>query len=168
MKHTNKKRALGILMLAGALNGCAYLERKFPTRPPLPVSAAPAAQPAPAQVNATLANTAWVAFAIDGVAEVLAPKPTLRWWLDSEQISGTGGCNLFTARSRRNQDALRIAALTPNGKPCLTLPGSQEDLFFKAIERTRRFRVVKVEQEQSQLVLEDESGLVLARFLRAE
>ncbi len=168
MKYTNKRRALGILMLAGALNGCAYLERKFPATPALPASAsAPKPAPAPVQVSATLANTAWVAFAIDGVAEVLAPKPTLRW-LDAEQISGTGGCNLFTARAKRNQDTLRIASLTPTGKPCLALPGSQEDLFFKALEQTRRFRLVRVEQEQGQLVLEDESGLVLARFLRTE
>lgn len=164
MKHTHNKRALGILMLAGALSGCAYLERMFPTTRPVSVSA-PKPAPTPAQVSITLANTAWVAFAIDGVAEVLAPKPTLRWWLDSEQISGTGGCNLFTARSRRDQDALRISSLTPDGKPCLALPGSQEDLFFKALEQARRFRI---EQEQSQLVLADESGHVLARFLRAE
>lgn len=166
MKNTSKGQALGILALVGALNGCAYLERRFPATfpPPAPV--------APAQVNATLSNTAWVAFAIDGVAEVLAPKPTLRW-PDSEHISGTGGCNLFTARSRRNQDALRITALTPTGKPCLALPGSQEDLFFKALEQTRRFRIVQEQghqghqSHQDQLVLEDESGLVLARFLRA-
>lgn len=163
MKHISERLAPGILALAGALNGCSYLERKFPTTPPLPVAVAPAAQPAPAQVNPTLANTAWVAFAIDGVAEVLAPKPALRWQ-DGEHISGTGGCNLFTARARRNQDALRISSLTPDGKPCLALPGSQEDLFFKALEQTRSFRI---EQEQSQLVLEDESGHVLARFLRA-
>lgn len=167
MKYTSERLAPGILALVGALNGCSYLERRFPTTPPLPVSVAPAAQPAPAQINATLANTAWEAFAIDGVAEVLAPKPALRWQ-DGEHISGTGGCNLFTARSRHNQDALRITALTPTGKPCLALPGSQEDLFFKALEQTRRFRVLRVEQEQSQLVLEDESGLVLARFLRTE
>ncbi|MBK7003019.1 MAG: META domain-containing protein [Rhodoferax sp.] len=167
MKHTI---TLGTLMLAGALNGCSYLERLERRLTPAAPRPAPAASQPTRQVNITLANTAWVAFAIDGAAEVLAPKPMLRW-LDSEQISGTGGCNLFTARSRRTQDALRIASLIPNGKPCLTLPGSQEDLFFKALEQTRRFKLDQDQghqDHQDQLVLENESGHVLARFLRTD
>jgi heat shock protein HslJ len=42
------------------------------------------------------------------------------------------------------------------------MPGSQEDLFFKALELTRKARL-----EGDQLVLLDDAGKVLARFLKA-
>jgi hypothetical protein len=41
------------------------------------------------------------------------------------------------------------------------MPGSQEDLFFKALELTRKARL-----ERDQLALMDESGKVVARFLK--
>jgi len=41
------------------------------------------------------------------------------------------------------------------------MPGSQEDRFFKALELTRKARV-----ERDQLVLTDEAGKQLARFLK--
>jgi hypothetical protein len=41
-----------------------------------------------------MAGTEWIAFSIDGVDEVLAPKPQLRW-VQPERVTGTGGCNAF-------------------------------------------------------------------------
>jgi heat shock protein HslJ len=43
------------------------------------------------------------------------------------------------------------------------MPGSQEDLFFKALELTRKARV-----ENDQLILMDDAGKQLARFLRSD
>jgi hypothetical protein len=41
------------------------------------------------------------------------------------------------------------------------MPGSQEDFFFKALELTRKARL-----DRDQLILMDESGKVIARFLK--
>jgi heat shock protein HslJ len=41
------------------------------------------------------------------------------------------------------------------------MPGSQEDRFFKALELTRKARL-----ERDQLVLMDDNGKQLARFLK--
>ncbi len=133
------------LLVFALLGGCAVQEMAPPV---VPVVAAP---------NLDV-GTLWVAFAVDGVAEVVRPKPTLKW-VSADQISGSGGCNGFTGRAVRVQDHLRIGPLAPAGKPCLSLPGEQEDLFFKVLELTRKFRT-----EPERLILEDDSGKVLARF----
>ena len=134
-------------VLASVLGACAVSE-------PEPV---PTAVPV---TSAALAGTEWVAFAIDGLDEVLSPKPKLRW-LSTDQVSGTGGCNAFGAPSAGGPDGLRIGPLSPMGKPCMTMPGEQEDRFFGALEQTRRARL-----DRGQLVLMDASGKVLARFLK--
>lgn len=136
------------LVLVLALGACAVRE---PT-------ATPAAQ---AATRAVEIGTEWVAFAVDGVDEVLKPKPTLRW-INAQQISGNGGCNTFVAQSSVGRDRTLIGPLSATGKPCMTLPGAQEDLFFKALERTREARI-----EGDQLLLADDSGRVLARFQKA-
>lgn len=127
----------------------------------------PVSQPSGAEADtngvavtpALLAATAWTAFAIDGAAEVVSPKPKLRWDL-SRRITGTGGCNTFGGASVFGPDSLRLGPLTATGKACVTLPGGQEDLFFKALELTRKGRI-----EGEQLVLLDASGKPLVRLL---
>lgn len=116
----------------------------------------------PAAPWAAVAGTEWVAFAVDGVDEVLAPKPKMRW-TSAESLSGTGGCNGFSGQVKQVNEYLRIGPLRPSGKPCLTMPGAQEDLFFKAIELTRKGRL-----EHGQLVFTDETGKMLARFIKAD
>jgi heat shock protein HslJ len=133
------------LLVFAVLGGCSVQEL------------APPVVPAVAAPNLEV-GTLWVAFAVDGVAEIVRPKPTLKW-VSADQISGSGGCNGFTGRAVRVQDRLRIGPLAPAGKPCLSLPGEQEDLFFKVLEMTRKFRT-----EPGRLILEDDSGKVLARF----
>jgi heat shock protein HslJ len=119
--------------------------------PPAPVAPAPLA----------LAGTEWSAFAIDGKAEVVNPKPKLRW-LSADKVAGTGGCNGFTGASvTSSPGSLVLGPLASTGRACLSMPGSQEDLFFKALELTRKARI-----ERDQLVLMDESGKQLARFLK--
>ncbi|MDO8284260.1 MAG: META domain-containing protein [Rhodoferax sp.] len=135
------------LLLAALLSACAV---------PTPVASPTTVAPTPA----SLAGTEWVAFAIDGVAEVTNPKPKLRW-VSADKLAGTGGCNGFTAPVVVAQGGLRLGALASTGRACLSMPGSQEDLFFKALELTRKARV-----ERDQLVLTDEAGKQLARFLK--
>lgn len=135
------------LLLAALLSACAVRA---------PVASSTAVAPTPM----SLAGTEWVAFAIDGVAEVTNPKPKLRW-VNADKLAGTGGCNGFTAPVVVGPNSLRLGALASTGRACLSMPGSQEDLFFKALELTRNARV-----ERDQLVVTDEAGKQLARFLK--
>lgn len=157
----NQKRVAtvcGIVCIAAGLVACAVPESGL-ARPIATTAPAGVAAPGVAVTASLLAGTTWTAFAIDGVAEVLIPKPKLRWDL-SQRVSGTGGCNAFGGTSVVGYDSLRLGPLAPTGKTCLTLPGAQEDLFFKVLELTRKARI-----EGDQLVLLDATGKTLARFL---
>jgi putative lipoprotein len=145
----NRHRGLKLctVLLVGLLGACA-----LPTRVEAPI--------APANASATLAGTEWVAFAIDGVAEVALPKPKLRW-ISANQVAGTGGCNPFRGPALVGTGTLRLGPLASTGRACLSMPGSQEDFFFKALELTRKARL-----DRDQLVLTDDAGKVLARFLK--
>lgn len=135
------------LLLATLLSACAA-----PTQVAAPRPVAPTA--------ASLAGTEWVAFAIDGMAEVSNPKPKLRW-VSADRLAGTGGCNGFTGTVVVAPNSLLLGPLASTGRACLSMPGSQEDLFFKALELTRNARV-----ERDQLILLDQAGKQLARFLK--
>ncbi len=135
------------LLLAGLLSACA-----LPTRVEAPVASA--------LTSASLAGTEWVAFAIDGAPEVTPPKPRLRW-TSADEVAGTGGCNPFRGPASVAAGVLRLGPLASTGRACLSMPGSQEDLFFKALELTRKARL-----DRDQLVLMDDAGKVLARFLK--
>ncbi|MEI8157293.1 MAG: META domain-containing protein [Burkholderiales bacterium] len=135
------------LLLAGLLSACAFSPRVE----------APVAQ---VLTSASLAGTEWVAFAIDGTPEVTLPKPRLHW-TSADQVVGTGGCNPFRGPAVAGAGALRLGPLASTGRACLSMPGSQEDLFFKALELTRKARL-----DRDQLVLMDDTGKVLARFLK--
>ncbi|OGB30664.1 MAG: hypothetical protein A3F78_19535 [Burkholderiales bacterium RIFCSPLOWO2_12_FULL_61_40] len=110
----------------------------------------------------SLVGAPWVAFTIDGVVPVISPQPQLRW-SDPEQVNGTGGCNGFTGKAVVHAGALRFGPLAATGKACITAPGGQEDMFFKAIEQTRSVRL-----EDGQLVLVNTAGKTLARLARAK
>ncbi len=155
MAFPQLRLTLSTLSVVAVLGGCAVAPPSTsPATPPTPV-ASPTAPTA-----LTLAGTEWAAFAINGKAEVANPKPKLRW-LSADKIAGTGGCNGFTGASVVAPDSLRLGPLASTGRACLSMPGSQEDLFFKALELTRKARI-----ERDQLVLMDESGKQLARLLR--
>jgi len=134
-----------ILAVAGALSACA-----IPSWPPL-------VEPVAAE---TLVGVEWVAVAIDGVVPLVNPTPKLQW-KSSSQIVGTGGCNAFIGHGRVVGDSVRIGQLAATGKACITAPTGQEDLFFKALEETRKARL-----ENGQLILLDESGKTRARFVK--
>ena len=145
---------------AALMSGCAVAPPTSSGAAQGSPAAPTAAQTQPAPVVLTLAGTEWAAFAVGGKAEVTNPKPKLRW-LTADKISGSGGCNGFTGPSVSEPDSLRLGPLASTGRACLSMPGSQEDLFFKALELTR-----KAKMDRDQLVLMDESGKQLARLLR--
>jgi heat shock protein HslJ len=160
-----RRIALCSLMTVALLSACAVAPSNTAnttaTTMPEPMPAAQAAQVSPAAPAAlVLAGTEWAAFAIDGKSEVLNPKPKLRW-LSADKVAGTGGCNGFAGPAVATPDSLRLGPLASTGRACLSMPGSQEDMFFKAMELTRKAKI-----ERDQLVLMDESGKQLARLMR--
>ena len=108
-----------------------------------------------------LVGVEWGAVAIDGVVPLVDPKPKLQW-KSVDRIVGTGGCNAFVGKARVIDDNVRIGPLAATGKACITAPTGQEDLFFKALEETRKARL-----EDGQLILLDEVGKIRARLSKA-
>lgn len=112
--------------------------------------------------GASLLGVDWIATVVDGVPYMQSPRPKLRW-TSSDALSGTGGCNSFAGRATMGpKNSLRIGSLVPVGKPCMTEPGAQEDMFFKALEQTQQARL-----ESGQLLLLAEDGRVLLRMAKA-
>ncbi len=161
-----RRFALYPLVLGALLLGACATPPSGQRTSPVGATQAPAASsstnavPAPA-TPVSMAGTSWVAFAINGVSEVVAPKPRLRW-TSNDKVAGTGGCNGFTGRATVGLDDLRIGPLDSTGRACLSMPGSQEDMFFKALESTQKARL-----ERDQLVLMDGNGKQMARFVKA-
>nr|WP_295778124.1 META domain-containing protein [Rhodoferax sp.] len=153
---------LSSLMAAALLSACAVApsSNTGSSSPSGSPAGSTTSQTPPASATMALAGTEWVAFAIDGKAEVVNPKPKLRW-LSADKVAGTGGCNGFTGPSVVGPGSLMLGPLASTGRACLSMPGSQEDVFFKALELTR-----KAKMDRDQLVLMDESGKQLVRFLK--
>jgi heat shock protein HslJ len=141
------------------LSACAVPNDPPRQQPPLP---APAAKARPAASASTLVGTHWQALAIEGVTPLVSPEPQIHW-LTLAQITGTGGCNNFNGVVHLTEDAIRVGPLAPTGKPCMTAPTGQEDMFFKALEGARLYRL-----EQGELVLTSMAGKTLVRFVQVK
>lgn len=140
------------LALAALLSACAV---------PAPSTPRGSTPEAPVATSMVLTGTEWVVFAVDGVAEINNPKPKIRW-TGVDKVAGSGGCNGFVGPAVVGpNNSLHLGPLASTGRACLSMPGSQEDKFFKALELTRKARL-----DRDQLVLLDDSGKQLARFLK--
>jgi heat shock protein HslJ len=141
------------ISLVALVAACSFPERSAPLQP---------SAPPPVLSTPTLFGGQWNAFSVAGVVEIVPPKPTLRW-IRTDRVEGSGGCNGFSALANPQGVNLRFTNLMPMGKPCMTLPGGQEDKFFKALERARTLRF----EGDAQLVLLDDDARVVARFARS-
>ena len=138
---------LFFLVMITALTACTTTPVSVPANAPLSA--------------AVLVGPEWIVTVVEGVPLVQNPRPRLRW-SSMDNFSGSGGCNSFHGQALITGNSLRVVALVPVGKPCLSEPGSQEDLFFKALETARKIRI-----ESGQLQLLGEEGQVLLRLVRA-
>ncbi len=158
----NRLTLYPLVLVALLLSACAVSPTGSRSSPSGSTSATPSTStPAPAAAPVSLAGTSWTAIAINGVPEVVAPKPKLSW-TSTDRVAGTGGCNRYAGRATVGLDDLRIGPLDSMGRACLSMPGSQEDMFFKALESTQKARL-----ERDQLVLLDGAGKQMARFVKA-
>lgn len=117
-------------------------------------------KPAPLQVVRAdaLVGQVWEALTIEGSVPLVAPKPHVKW-VGVTQIAGSGGCNGFSVQAVLDHQDAHLGPLRPIGKPCMTAPSGQEDMFFRAVERTRQMGM-----EGEQLVFLDSRGNPVARF----
>jgi heat shock protein HslJ len=140
------------------MDTAAALQASPPSPSSTPSTSAEKSVPVTAEA---LAGTSWTARLIDGVGTSSGTWPQLRWTKVGNHIAGTGGCNSFAGEVDIDQGKMRFHSLAATGKACLSSPGGQEDLFFKALEFTRSGLL-----EGGDLVLRNEQGKTLAQFVR--
>jgi heat shock protein HslJ len=150
-----------LFSIATVLVACAPLVR---SPAPTSVVVVDPASADPMQVSPkALAVSAWVAVEIDGIGPTQEPRPSLNF-VSATQVVGSGGCNGFKGVVTFGEtENLKLTALSPTGSTCLGTPGGQEDLFFKALERTRQARL-----EARELLLLDVNGKTLAQMRMAD
>jgi heat shock protein HslJ len=103
----------------------------------------------------------WTLVSVEGFSSIPAgvQTPTIRFDTDG-RLSGNTGCNSARASYTVEGDRLTIAALISTRRACLAAEGNAlEAAYVRAVEGTRRFRIVSDELE-----LLSDSGTVLARF----
>jgi heat shock protein HslJ len=85
--------------------------------------------------------------------------PTIRFGIDG-RLTGNTGCNSAGSAYTPEGDRLTISALVTTKRACLAAEGNAlEAAYVRAVEGTRRFRIVSGELE-----LLSDSGTVVARF----
>lgn len=154
-------RALAVGALATGLLGCADVPTAGPDQgraSGADATVAATASDAPATVS--LIQVDWVAYFVDGVAVLSAPRPTLRF--DSvEQVRGNGGCNQFAGKVAVGAQSLAFKGLASTRMACMPAPSGPEDKFFRALESTRAWKI-----SQGELVLLSDNGTELVRLAR--
>jgi heat shock protein HslJ len=107
-----------------------------------------------------LANTRWRPVRIGARAvtvQGLEREPWIELDSHAKRATGSGGCNRFTGGYEAGDGTLTFGPLASTRMAC---PGMDtETAFLRALEGTRRFRVLG-----RRLDLEDEHGVVLARL----
>ena len=114
----------------------------------------------PRTAQAGLANTRWRPIRI-GERAVTVTGQQREPWLEldprTKRVTGSGGCNRFSGSYEAGEGTLSFGPLASTRMAC---PGMEtETAFLRALEGTRRFRLVG-----RHLDLEDGHGVVLARL----
>ena len=110
--------------------------------------------------EAGLADTRWRPIHIGNFDVVVQERQHEPWIeLDSrtDRVTGSGGCNRFTGTYEAGNGRLRFGRLARTMMACIEM--DTENAFLRALERTRRYRVLG-----RTLDLIDDRGQVLARL----
>lgn len=104
-----------------------------------------ACTPQPQEVELGLANTKWtlVSFGEPGAETSVAEGSTITLEFDSEgQVSGSGGCNSYSAQYEIQADTLSFGLVTSTRMACQQESiGQQEQSYFQALEAAGRYEL---------------------------
>ncbi len=106
-----------------------------------------------------LANTAWVAEAIDGKPANSA-RSTLRFF-DRQYAGGSLGCNPYSTTYFADAAGLRFGGIAPTNNTCPPAVMEQETRFTAVLEATRNAR----RESDSALLLLDADGRSRAKLV---
>ena len=113
--------------------------------------------------SASLDRSEWRASEIAGV-EVGGKAQSTLVFHDGGQINGNGACNQMFGRYEASGHDLRFESVGSTKMACVPAVMKQETRFFDALAATRHFS----QDDEGRLLLEDESGSVIAKLDRTD
>ena len=116
MPHRGLLSPLVLSLAALIVAGCA--DATVATSPPSP--------------DGVLAGTAWIVTSVNGQGTVPASPPTMAFGADGK-VSGTGGCNQYTASYRTTGDSITVGDIGSTLMLCEGPGGAQETVFLTAL-----------------------------------
>ena len=109
----------------------------------------------------SLVNTYWKMISLDGTEVQAFPnqrEPHMVLRTDLSRVTGSGGCNEFTGTYEVAGSSIRFGHAAATLRACAD--GMEQEMsFFRALERTRAFRI-----RGDELELLDETDALVARF----
>jgi putative lipoprotein len=119
-------------------------------------------KPAAPAATTPLTGTLWVLTSLDDrpAPRNVTPRAAhLQFDAQTQQASGSGGCNRFSGGYTQSGARLRVEVLAATKMACLNDSGALEPAFFKALADSRRWQI-----NGSELVLLDARGRARLRF----
>jgi heat shock protein HslJ len=135
-------------------------------------TATPTATTAPPTATATpepqdaLDGTAWEVYDIEGTAPLTGSLPiTVSFQVDSAvgTVSGSGGCNTYSASYQASDDKLAIGEISTTQKSCEAEIMAQEQAFLAALGSAATFEIVG-----EQMTIWDDSGTAVLKLDRLQ
>ncbi len=109
-----------------------------------------------------LADTSWILVTMHGATPVIpGTEPTARFE-GEDALSGSGGCNEYSASYQVNGSGIRIWGLNATRQMCGEEIDEQESTYFRALEASSTFQL-----EGNQLVVLAPSGTEILRYNQA-
>jgi heat shock protein HslJ len=87
-----------------------------------------------------LADTAWTVTTINGGGVIRNAPPTITFSTD-KRVSGSTGCNQYSALFSTDGDRITIGALTATEIGCAAAQSAQEQLFLKGLDGAATWRL---------------------------
>jgi heat shock protein HslJ len=103
------------------------------------VACSPTAGPSP---NVSLADTSWIVSTINGGGVIPDAPPTIAFSSD-KRLSGTTGCNQYSALFSTDGNRITIGALTATEMACEGAHDAQEQVFLKGIDGASTWHVTE-------------------------
>ena len=114
-----------------------------------------------AAATSGLADSRWLAEAIDGQAVATGSQSTLEFQ-GSDMITGSTGCNRYSGPVTIIGDSFRVGALVTTRRACPPPRMSQEQRFTEALAASQRYRL-----DGTSLLLLDATGAERLRLGRS-